>query len=319
MEVRILIVTPQVGHVATGNRCSADQLLALLGGLGHDVESCGAEEKFQGGEFDLLVTLNAKKTIGAQEAFRKVNPEGQIIVVLTGTDIYPKAGEMALSSMRQADRLVALQSKALEQVPDEMRGKTKVIVQASVSVESNKETEFFDVAVVGHFRAVKDPLRTAEAVSSLPSESKVRVRQAGAILEDRYEELVRQEVAGNSRYEYLGEVTPGEALELIASSDLLVLTSVSEGAGRVIGEAVVCGTPVLSTRIDGVVGLLGDEYPGYFPVGDTVALAGLIAQAEGNEVFYRELKEWCVRVAPMFSPESERRAWGEMLDELINK
>ena len=40
-------------------------------------------------------------------------------------------------------------------------------------------------------------------------------------------------------------------------------------------EAIACGVPTISTRIAGSVGLLGEDYPGYFPVGDTEALAAV--------------------------------------------
>ena len=215
--------------------------------------------------------------------------------------------------------MVALQPKALEQVPDEMREKTRVIVQSASPIEMSREGDFFEVAVVGHFRKVKDPLRTAMAVRLLPSASKVRVRQVGGILEEQYEVLIREEVAENGRYECLGEVKSKEAGELIARSDLLVLSSHSEGAGRVIGEAIACRTPVLSTRIDGVMGLLGEDYPGYFPVGDTEALAGLIGRAESDEDFYQELQAACAKVASLFSPETEQKAWQKMLDELTEE
>ena len=317
-EVRILIVTPKAGQIATGNRCSAEQWVKVFRDLGHEVGVKGVGDRMREG-YDVLVALNARRIPGVIEEFKDENPDGRVVVVLTGTDIYPEVGDQALVTMRSADRLVALQSKALERVPDGMREKTRVIVQSASPIEMSREGEFFEVTVVGHFRKVKDPLRTAKAVRLLPSASKVRVRQVGGILEERYEVLIREEVAENGRYECLGEVKPKEAGELIAGSDLLVLSSHSEGAGRVIGEAIACGTPVLSTRIDGVMGLLGEDYPGYFPVGDTEALAGLIGRAESDEDFYQELKTACAEVASLFSPETEEKAWQKMLDELTEE
>ena len=43
-------------------------------------------------------------------------------------------------------------------------------------------------------------------------------------------------------------------------------------------EAVTAGTPVLASRIDGNIGMLGEDYEGYFPVGDAAALAALIGR-----------------------------------------
>jgi len=277
--MRILIVTPHAGTIATGNRCSAEQWRRLLEGVGHEVELAPS---YDGQSAEVLVALNAERSHSSIAAFR-----GKKIVVLTGTDIYPEPGSSARDSMRRADCLVALQSKAVEQVPAEFRSKVRVIVQAAEppAEKAESDAKHFDIAVVAHLRAVKDPLRAAAAVRLLPESSKVRVRHVGAVLEPEFESLAQREMAENSRYQWLGEVEPAQAARLIANSDLLAITSHSEGAGRVVGEAVVAGTPVLSTRIDGVVGLLGEDYPGFFPVGNAAALAELIARAEGETGF----------------------------------
>ena len=39
-----------------------------------------------------------------------------------------------------------------------------------------------------------------------------------------------------------------------------------EGGANVIPEAVVADVPVIASGIDGNVGLLGEDYPGYYPV-----------------------------------------------------
>ena len=52
-----------------------------------------------------------------------------------------------------------------------------------------------------------------------------------------------------------------------------------------ISEAAVAGVPVLASRMDGNVGLLGADYPGYFPVGDTEALARLLERLEREPRF----------------------------------
>ena len=50
----------------------------------------------------------------------------------------------------------------------------------------------------------------------------------------------------------------------------MVLSSVSEGGANVdFRGRRRAGVPVLASRMDGNVGLLGSDYPGYFPVGDT--------------------------------------------------
>ena len=62
---------------------------------------------------DLLVALNAEKMHPEIEAFSRSNPRSKIVVILTGTDIYPVASDLSMHSMQMADRLVVLQGKAI--------------------------------------------------------------------------------------------------------------------------------------------------------------------------------------------------------------
>ena len=308
--MRILIVTPRSGGLATGNFCSAEQWREALSGLGHDVEVAPASE---GQQVDLLVALHARRSYESISAF-----PGKVVVVLTGTDIYPEPDEIVLDSMSCADRLVALQSKAVEQVPPELRDKARVILQAAPApAVAQRDPDRFDIAVVGHLRAVKDPMRAAEAVRQLPKTSKARVQHVGGVLEPEFERVARREMSVTPRYEWLGELSPEDTAAVIAGANLLAVTSRSEGAGRVVGEAIVAGTPVISTRIDGVAGLLGEDYPGYFPVGDTEALAELINRLETDTDFLDSLRERCRALAPQFSQASETAGWANLLAELF--
>ena len=97
-----------------------------------------------------------------------------------------------------------------------------------------------------------------------------------------------------------------------------MLTSRSEGAGRVIGSAIAKGTPVLSTAIDGVIGLVGADYPGLFPVGDATALAHLLERAEGDESFRTKLATACEARAYLFEPERELAGWRDLLEANAN-
>ena len=76
----------------------------------------------------------------------------------------------------------------------------------------------------------------------------------------------------NPRYLWRDDRPRADVRRLLGRARAMVLSSVSEGGANVISEAVAAGVPVLASRIDGSVGLLGRDYPGYFPVGDTAAL-----------------------------------------------
>jgi glycosyltransferase involved in cell wall biosynthesis len=84
----------------------------------------------------------------------------------------------------------------------------------------------------------------------------------------------------------------------------------------VISEAIVAGTPVIASRIEGNVGLLGEDYPGYFDVGGTRELARLLLRAETDASFLAELKERSQEKATLFDPANERNAWSSLLREV---
>jgi glycosyltransferase involved in cell wall biosynthesis len=77
--------------------------------------------------------------------------------------------------------------------------------------------------------------------------------------------------------------------------------------------------PVLASRIDGNVGILGEDYPGLFDVGDTRELARLLIRAETEQHFLSDLRQRVKKLAPLFNPQRERRAWSNLLRELASE
>ena len=126
----------------------------------------------------------------------------------------------------------------------------------------------------------------------------------------------RAEMGRNDRYRWLGEVPGWRARQLTARSRLLVVSSKMEGGANVVSEALAVDVPVLSTAISGSIGLLGEDYPGYFPIGDTAELARLLERCEGDSAFYRRLQSACRRRSARLSPERERTAWRKLIQEL---
>jgi glycosyltransferase involved in cell wall biosynthesis len=104
------------------------------------------------------------------------------------------------------------------------------------------------------------------------------------------------------RWRWVGALPHAVASRRLAGSWVLVVTSRSEGGANAVAEAVVCGVPVLATRIDGTLGQLGEDYQGYFPVGDAPALARLLRRCELEPSFRGELEAACIRLAPRFAP-----------------
>ncbi len=315
--MEVLIVYPEKADVVTGNSCSAEQWGEVLLALGHEVViggSCGHRQA------DLLIALNAEKMQPEIAAFSCSNPGSKIVVIMTGTDIYPALSGLSLESIRIADRLVALQGKAIRQVPDEFHDKVRIIVQGVTPSGSGAKGaikgDTFNVAIVANLREVKDPFRAAAAVKLMPMDSRILIRHAGFSLDTGAGEHARRESSENPRYEWIGGLSPAAARKLISESDILLVTSSNEGAGRVVGEAITDDTPVIATRVAGITGLVGDDYGGLFPVGDTTALAALLTRAESEQGFLEELSRSCREIAPVFEPVKELAAWGELVAEL---
>ena len=307
--LRIGITLPPSKGVGTGNLRTAQRWLRIFLELGHEARILGSEDTF---DCEVLVALNAVKSIDAITGFQQQQPQGKLVVALTGTDMNYQESEAWKNSVAWADRLVVLQTRALESLEASLQAKAHLIHQ-SVSLPSHlpsaSTNEGFQVCVVGHLRTEKDPLLTAMAARVLEDDSRVQILQAGAILEEEFTHAVTREREMNPRYQWVGELSKVEVLKLIAQSDLMVLSSTSEGGAGVIGEAVTAGTPILASRIDGVIGLLGEDYPGYFEPGDVMTLAKLLKRAEQDRNFYQALKEAGAQKKPLFSPHKERESW----------
>ncbi|MBL8352121.1 MAG: hypothetical protein JNL87_17630 [Burkholderiaceae bacterium] len=68
------------------------------------------------------------------------------------------------------------------------------------------------------------------------------------------------------------------------------------------------GTPVIASRIDGNLGLLGDDWPATFPVGDDAALAAQLLSARDDPAMLPGLCDRAARRAPLFTAEAEAAA-----------
>ena len=290
----------------------------ILRQLGHDVRVANS---YDGAPADLMIALHAWRSADSIKRFRDLYPTRPLIVALTGTDIneyLDRDPEPTVRSLALADRLVALHELAQRRVPGQFRRKVRVIHQSAPTLRNvrPKHAPTFDVAVIGHLREVKDPLRAAEAARSLPEHSRVRIVHLGAPENAQWAERARAEMKRNRRYVWRGDRPPAEVRRLLTRVAAMVLSSVSEGGANVVSEAVAAGVPVLASDIDGSVGLLGRDYPAYFPVGDTNALARLLERIETDPKFLLGLRRAVAGRAHLFRPVREKAAWKSLIAEI---
>ena len=315
--LKVRLVTPAALPARTGNGVTARRWVAILRALGHQVV---VEQVYERGRGDVLVALHARRSAASIDRFHAQHPGAPIVVALTGTDVYRDihvdAG--AQRSLQLASHFVVLQPLAVEQLPVTLRPRCHVIYQSAIPPPGRfrPRSGTFEVAVLAHLRAVKDPFLAAEATRMLPSGSPVRVVHAGGGLEADMEDRARTEMDANDRYRWLGDLPRWRALRLLARCRLLALTSVAEGGANVISEALACSVPVVSTDIPGSVGILGADYPGYFPVGHAKALAVLLQRATDDPDYYRQLHHACQKLRPLVEPTRERQSWKALLHSL---
>lgn len=315
--MRLLIVTPAPKGSRKGNRITADRWGHLLKQLGHRVTIA---DSFRDQPCDVLISLHARKSAASIRRFRTNRPDGRLVVVLTGTDLYHDLPQSrpAQRSLDLADRLVVLQARAVNALPRQLQAKARVIIQSAVRPKSRvaARSDAIEVCVIGHLRPVKDPFRTALAARQLPPESRIIVSHLGAALDLNMAGRARAEMLRNPRYRWLGDLPHAQALRLLARSRLLVNSSKMEGGANAICEALACGVPVLSSRIDGSIGLLGEDYPGYFEFGSTLELATLLSRFETDAAYKKQLTSSCRALARIVDPKRELAAWQRLLTEL---
>jgi putative glycosyltransferase (TIGR04348 family) len=318
--MRVVLVCPVPAGSRLGNRVTAERWKRLLGELGHRVTITTG---MPSARCDVVVALHARHSAVAVRAVHDERRGRAIVLAMTGTDLYRDIlhDASARRSVELADVLVVLHDRGALALPRHERKKVHVVRQSAERLprSSRRTTTSFDVAFVAHLRAEKDPLRAALATRLLRAESKIRVVHAGRALDEELRVAANEEQAKNPRYRWLGEVSPRAAQKLIARSRLMVLTSLMEGGANVLGEAIVNGVPVIASRIPATVAALGARHPGLFPVGDTAALARLLARAERDPAFLARLTKETRRRRSLFTPKAEKAAWRAVLRDAVRR
>src|SRR5712691_3871315 len=166
--MRIALVTPASARARTGNRHTALRWASFLRHAGHKVEI--SVQWSPDSRVDAMLALHARRSHASIRTF----PSDKLLVVaLTGTDVYRDIHESteARQSLELAHRLIVLQPKAAEELPERLRSKVSVVVQSCATRLRHAPVKGkFRVCVIGHLRAEKDPMRTLAALSHVPNQ-----------------------------------------------------------------------------------------------------------------------------------------------------
>nr|WP_229521258.1 selenoneine biosynthesis selenosugar synthase SenB [Massilia sp. IC2-477] len=315
----ILIVSPASERDNNGNWQTASRWARFLRGS-HGVTVAGGWTPEQPAP-DLLIALHARRSAAALAAFSDAHPDKPSVLVLTGTDLYRDIAvdPDAQASLARAHALVLLQPAGLALLPHASRTKARVIYQSAPSLRPYPRAAVprcFDIAMVGHLRAEKDPLTFIRAADLLTHPA-ARLLHIGGALDPALGEAARAAQAASPRYRWLGALPHAAARQRLKRCRAMAITSSMEGGANVIIEAVTSGVPVLASDINGNRGMLGEDYAGYFAPGDAAALARLIDRIIEDAAFDALLRRQCAARAALFAPSVEQAALRDLVDNLL--
>jgi putative glycosyltransferase (TIGR04348 family) len=301
----ICIISPALAAANNGNWQTAKRWQQMLSNDYH-VEIM---LQWDGRPFDAMLALHARRSADSIAQWSAKFPAKLIALALTGTDLYRDIAvdPLAQQSLKLAHRLVVLQDMGPKSLPAEFQSKCQVIFQSTPRRQRvQKTTQKLRALMVGHLRSEKSPETYFAAARALAHRHDIVLDHIGAPLDAELGELARQLAAEVLTYRYLGEQTHEQTRTQIARAHVLVHPSRMEGGAHVVMEAVMSGTPVLASRIEGNVGMLGTGYDGYFPTGDAHALANMLLRCKNEPQFLDHLNKQCALRTPLFEPLAEQ-------------
>ncbi len=315
-EIPIVIVTPATASSNNGNWHTAARWRSFLS-LTTRTEIV---EQWDGEPASAMIALHARRSAESIARFHLAYPNHPLALVLTGTDIYGDMGDDAVvqHSLACASHLVVLQEEALTRLSPADCAKARTIVQSAARTAcADTAAHPADFVAVGHLRDVKDPLTLMQAARLL-AHTGIRIVHIGDALDARLASEARRTMGECPNYRWLGGQAQSVARQWMACARAFVHMSKLEGGANVVIEAVRSKVPVLASRIDGNVGLLGADYEGYFPVGDSARLAQLMQSMVSDLTLAGRLRAQCAMQEERFSPAAEQGAvltlLGDMLD-----
>ena len=276
---------------------------------------------WDGSEADVMLALHARRSAQSICDFRQ-RTRRPLAVVLTGTDLYRDLGQSpeVPASLDAADRIVVLQEHALGLLSSRWKAKAIVVFQSARFLEPRSRRHGrLDCVAIGHLRFEKDPETLFRAVASIPRDRPIFVTHVGAALDERLGRAATELARRDSRYRYVGALPHGLARTAIARAHVLLHPSIMEGGANVIVEAITSGTPVIASEVSGNVGMLGEEYPGYFPAGDSGTLASLMTRALEDPPYLSALRKAAARRKPLFHPRREARALLDLVSSMLRQ
>jgi len=313
----LVIVTPALAQANNGNWQTAQRWARLLRPA-YRVRLAAQWREGDGGA--LLIALHARRSAASLVAWHAAHPARPAVLVLTGTDLYRDiaADASAQRSLDLADTLVVLNELGPLGLPEALRAKAEVVLQSCAArVPLAHARRHLRAVMVGHLRDEKDPRTYWRAARRLGARPDIRLDHIGAALDPALGAEAAALAAALPTFRWLGGLPHAAARRHIQAAHVLVHASRMEGGAHVVIEAIRSGTPVLASRIDGNLGLLGAGYEGVFEPGDDAGLAALLARARDDADMLPRLTAQLAPRAALFAPEAERASLHRIVAALL--
>ncbi len=320
----IVIVTPAFAAANNGNWQTARRWAAFLSPayrvrVAGRWETADAEPEV-GGDAELLIALHARRSAASVAAWREAHATRPLLLALTGTDLYRDIHDDASAqrSLALADALIVLNEFGPRQLPAEHRARCQVVLQSCSARRSLPRTpRHLRALMVGHLRDEKDPQTYFAAARLLAGRRDILLDHIGNALDPALGAAASALAAAQPNYRWLGGLPHATVRGHIQRAHVLVHASRMEGGANVVIEAIRSGTPVLASRIDGNLGLLGAGHAGVFGPGDAAGLAALLERARDDAAMLPALREQQALRAPLFAPQAESAALHGLVARLL--
>ena len=312
----IIIISPALAKANNGNWQTAHRWESFLRAR----YKVTLAAQWNGMPCDGMIALHARRSASSIATFAAAFPAFPLIVVLTGTDLYRdiRSDAAARRSLQLATKLIVLQAEGLRELSPDLSSKADVIYQSATTLKPiKKQTRYFDVTMIGHLREEKDPATFMRAAAQIKSVH-VRLVHIGDALDPALGTQAEKTQNEHQNYRWLGNLPHSLTRQRLKRSQLMAITSKMEGGANVIIEAITSGVPVLASDIPGNRGMLGMDYAGYFPLGDSAKLAALVDRAVSDKAFNARLQMQCDARKTLFAPQREKAAVLKLVDNCIH-
>lgn len=191
----------------------------------------------------------------------------------------------AAYALRQADVLRAVSQATEEQLHKYAPGKPVVRLMAWTDSTVFRETpravplaDAQDIIYAGVLTPLKGVHFLVKAFAQISSDfPTAHLYLVGKLQDTEYVAKLKEAVSTHhltERVHFTGAVNQQELATFMGRGRVLVLPSTTEGMGRVLVEALLCGTPVIGSNVGGIPDVIQDGVNGYlFPPGDVNALS----------------------------------------------